>query len=263
MHEPWFYCAELRVGRSTLDPGESRHALQVLRLRPGAAVILFDGRGQVARAVIVDSEPAGGKRLRTTQRSRHAASRGAGLGPICVLDVTQVECVPPPAASLTLIVAGCKGDRLAWLIETGTELGVARFVLADFEHSVVRVGPQHVERLQPTAVAACKQCRRPWLPQILAGADLPGSIANMQRAKLLVAHLAADAQPLGAWLSAHQRLDGDLAVVIGPEGGLSHAELELLRTAGGESVRLAPYVLRIETAAVAVAAAWAAHQSAT
>lgn len=166
--------------------------------------------------------------------------------------------VARPARSLTLIVPGCKGARLDWLIEKVTELGVDRVVLAEFEHSAVHSGPQHVERLRRTAIAACKQSRRACLPAIEAGLPLAEALATVGGA-LAIAHLDAEAIWLAEWLRLPVARVPTVATVIGPEGGLSIGEVAQLRAAGGQMVRLAEHVLRIETAAVAVAANWAAQ----
>ena len=94
------------------------------------------------------------------------------------------------------------------------------------------------------------------LPEIVADVTLSQAVAKVPGAALLVAHPAADAEALGSWLSQHGRTIQHVAVVVGPEGGLSAAELELLERGGGRMVRLAQHILRVETAAIAVAAAW-------
>jgi 16S rRNA (uracil1498-N3)-methyltransferase len=160
---------------------------------------------------------------------------------------------------LTLVVPGCKGARLDWLIEKATELGVSRFILAEFERTVVHTRPQHGRKLERTAIAACKQCHRAWLPQIQSGVALGQAVQAVADAALLVAHLSGDAPPLAKWLAAHHSTTANLAVVIGPEGGLAPAELDALMAAGGQLVCLAEHTLRVETAALAVAACWAAE----
>ncbi len=249
MEPPRFYCPVFAPGLVTLDAGESRHARRSLRLRPGDDVVLFDGCGRIATGTLAGSAdvPASG----APARSR----RGDNAVRVAVTDLR--ECARP-ACSLTLLVAACKGPRLDWLVEKCTELGVSRLVLTRFEHSVVHPGPQHIARLRRTTIEACKQCGRAWLPVIDGGIALADALARVSGSTLLVAHPDADAAPLGPWIAAHQAQPGNLAVVIGPEGGLSSAELAALQSAGGQLVRLAQHTLRIETAALAVAAVWAA-----
>jgi len=249
MSEPRFYCPQLAPGLVTLDQAESQHALRSLRLRPGDQAVLFDGNGRIAHGVLQASRaaaaPAGRRR---TVRGRLTAS----------FAVERVLCEPPPGRTLTLIVAGCKGPRLTWMIEKLTELGVTTIVLAEFERSVVHPQAAHAARLRRTALEAAKQSRRAWLPQIECAATLDAALAGRRSGRLLVAHPGDEALPLATRLHAQTLTDEHVTAVVGPEGGLSDAELRALGQAGAELVRLAPTILRVETAALAVAANWAA-----
>jgi 16S rRNA (uracil1498-N3)-methyltransferase len=241
MREPWLYCPTLQPGRNVLAPSDTQHAVQSLRLHANDTVTLFDGLGRIGRAVLL-AETASSPR----------AARGRQRKPPAFL-VDTVQLAPPPPRTLTLIVPGCKGARLDWLVEKGTELGVSRFILTEFEHSVVHVGLQHVRKLARTAVEACKQSHRARLPQIEAVRTLAEAIAAVAGATLLVAHIDAHAP----WL-VEQPPTSQRAVVIGPEGGLAPAELAAVQAAGGQIVRLADHILRVETAALAAAAQWPA-----
>jgi len=245
MSQPRFYCDELTPGVITLDQAESRHALQSLRLRPGDEVIVFDGRGRLAHGILQPSDDADARRRR---RAR--------------LAVQRVLCEPPPTRTLTLIVAGCKGPRLTWMVEKLTELGTTRIVIADFERSVVHVGKTHATKLGRTAVEAAKQSQRVWLPEITCGVTLAEVIHEQDADAILIAHPAEDVPSLAARLHGPERSEQRLAAVVGPEGGLTQEEFAMLSEANGELVRLAPHILRVETAAVSIAANWAAHQRA-
>lgn len=247
MHEPWFYCPILRCGEVALDEAEQRHALQSRRLRPGDALTVFDGNGHVGQARLLPEAEA----TETGQR------RGRHRSPAAVL-VDNIVDVRRPERTLTLFVPACKGPRLDWLVEKCTELGVTRLVLTAFERSIVQIGAAHVEKLQRTAIEACKQCRRAWLPRIEAGVTLADVARPGANAALLIAHLDQAASPLGQWLHEHLSDVRNLTVVVGPEGGLAPAEVNALSSMGGQMVRLAEHVLRVETAAIAVAASWAA-----
>lgn len=252
---PRFYCPALAPGIVALAAAESRHALQSLRLRPGDALVLFDGRGGVAQATLLPDAAPPAKR-------KHA--------PAAIARVERVERAAPPARTLTLFVAGCKGARLDWLVEKCSELGVTRLVLAEFERSVVRVGAAHVEKLRRAALEACKQCGRAWLPEIEAGVSLPAAARGGLNSKtdqpsaapraLLIAQPAADAPWLADWLHQNSPASPHLAAVVGPEGGLTPGEVEMLRAAGGQIVRLAETILRVETAAISFAANWAGRE---
>lgn len=244
MSQARFYCAELTPGVITLDQAESKHALQSLRLRPGDEVILFDGYGRLAHGVLVADDEAGTRRARRLAR----------------LSVDRILCEQPPSATLTLVVAGCKGSRLAWMVEKLTELGTTRIVMAEFERSVVRVGATHADRLRRTAVEAAKQSQRVWLPEIRCGVPLAEALDGQDADAVLIAHPADEAASLSAQLHGHRLWERRLLAVVGPEGGLTDEELAMLSEAHGELVRLAPHILRVETAAVSIAANWAAHQ---
>lgn len=136
-----FHVAELRPGTVTLDAPQSRHASRVLRLRPGDAVMLFDGRGREGRGAVVES----GRRV--------------------VVDVPRVDEVPAPS---TLVVAAAvpKGRRADVMIEKLSELGVAAFQPVPFERGVrMPASPARFERI---AVESAKQCGRARVMEIRA-----------------------------------------------------------------------------------------------
>lgn len=243
MSTPWLFCPRLVEGEVELDAAEIHHAVTVRRVSLPAGVVLFDGRGMFADAVVAASAP------NQPRRSKRAAVE------VRVVASTPRR-QPTPGAALTLITAACKGPRLDWLIEKATELGVARIVLTEFERSVVRTTPAHAAKLMPTALSACKQARRAATPLIDAGVPLASAIGQVESARLLAAHLDAGAEPLAIALQqlAH---DGPACLVVGPEGGLSDEEVDVLRAARAAFVSLGPFVLRVETAAIAAASAWA------
>ncbi len=242
MSAPWFYCTPLALGVTRLDEREARHAFTVLRLEPPAAITLFDGCGRVATA--------------TLRQSADASPRRKNAVADVVIDQLTVH--PRPAPTLRLVVAACKGSRLDTLIEKGAELGVTRIELAEFERSVVHLEPRHATKLRDTALAAGKQSRNPWLPELETGVPLERALDRTAGCALLVAHPDPTAESLLSVAHALVRSARDATVVIGPEGGLAPSELAQLSSRGARRVQLAPHVLRVETAALAVAACWAA-----
>ncbi|HPC20990.1 MAG TPA: RsmE family RNA methyltransferase [Phycisphaerae bacterium] len=262
------YCPNLEPGFFRLPDSEAAHALKSRRLRAGDSVVLFNGRGAYARARLCPLgngayAPAGTREFGVpVERLKNRRA------PAVLAEVTVIEQAPPPTDTLELVVAGCKGPRLDWLVEKCTELGVTRLVLAEFERSVVRVGPTHVHNLERTAIEACKQCGRLWLPEISAGLPLSAAIghglaldrgqADSSARRMAFADPAATL-PLGRWLESAAR--GNVTVVVGPEGGLTPAEIDELSGGGAQAVRLAEHVLRVETAAIAVASVCAARLS--
>ena len=141
------------------------------------------------------------------------------------------------------------------MIEKCTELGVATLVLCRFARSVQRPAAVQPDRLRRIAIEACKQARRATLPDLRQADDPQAALREASCARQLVAHRCPQARPIGELLG-QPPTPGALSVVIGPEGGLSDAELHALMEQGAIPVDLGPYVLRIETAAVAVAALW-------
>jgi 16S rRNA (uracil1498-N3)-methyltransferase len=256
MGVPRFYCPGLRAGLVALPEAEVRHAVRSRRLRPGDSIQLFDGQGGLAHGTLISV--------------RNRASRRRADASAVAADVRQVERFAPPRRSLTVVVAACKGRRLDFLVEKCTELGVACLVFAEFARSVVHLDASSASGLQRTAIEACKQAGRLWLPRIETGrrlkevipqavsaAAVSAAVAPPALGELLVAHPAPDAVGVGQYL-AGRALPEQLTAVVGPEGGLTEEELAHLEAAGATRVRLAAHILRVETAAAALAAAWAA-----
>jgi 16S rRNA (uracil1498-N3)-methyltransferase len=141
-----------------------------------------------------------------------------------------------------------KGDRADFLIEKLTELGVTDFVPLRTERSVVQPRESKLERLQRTVIEASKQCGRNVLMQVhpltewseyCRRKDLP--------ARKLLAHPGGDTP-------AESTSSGDVCVAVGPEGGFTDEEVKAAKEAGWQIVSLGPRVLRVETAAIALAA---------
>ncbi|SNS95013.1 16S rRNA (uracil1498-N3)-methyltransferase [Geodermatophilus pulveris] len=220
--------AELLVGGS-----EGRHAVDVLRLTPGERVRVGDGRGTVAEGEVAAAGPEG---LRVRVTARHE--------------------VPPRALELVLVQALPKGERGPLAVELATELGVDRIVPWAASRCVTRWredrAAKGVAKWRAAARAASKQSRRPRVPEVtdvMTTRQVCGELAELDVA--LVLHEQAR-HPLA-------RVDlpssGSVAVVVGPEGGLSDGEVVALNAAGARPVRLGPEVLRTSTAGAAALAA--------
>jgi 16S rRNA (uracil1498-N3)-methyltransferase len=189
------------------DEAAVHHLRRVLRLRDGAVVSVTDGAG----------------RWRPCRLNRGVLEAD---GVIATVD--------PPATPVTVAVAPPKGERLEWLVQKCTEVGVDELVLLVAERSVVRWdadrAARQLERLRRVAAEAALQSRRVWLPTVTG----PVSASK-------VLPTAAAAEPGGRPVGP-----ADAVVAIGPEGGWSPGEL----AAAADHVSLGDTVLRVETAAV-------------
>lgn len=227
MSDRFYVSSPLAPGPVVLDGPEAHHLAGVCRVRPGDAVCLFNGAGHEYPARIA----AVSKRTVT-------------------LEVLGVE-TPPRELGFRLEVAAPlpKGDRAQFLVEKLTELGATRYVPLLTERSVVQPRESKRDKLERWVIEASKQCGRNILMEIgmpapwasyAAGADLPP-----QR---LVAHVGAElnSERLG-------RAAG-IAVAVGPEGGFTDPEIAAARAAGWQVIGLGPRVLRVETAAMTLAA---------
>lgn len=269
MRIPRVYSTNIHPGLHALDPDEARHLAVVLRRGPGAEVEVFDGRGTIGRAVL-----AFGESSRGAKRGKQPAATDRAWS----VDVRHVWQVPLPTPRLTILVATPKGERLDWMVEKCTELGLHRLQLTQFERSVARAEGSKLNRILRTAVESAKQCGSPWIP-LIGASSLPTSPAEFavvngshptgagvasgspRGSTLLIAHPGSCARPVLHALAPCAMAQRDATIVIGPEGGLTDRELAQLREQGAVEVRLADTILRVETAAVTVAAVWAASNS--
>lgn len=231
MSERFFLDTAPEAGRAELSGDEARHLARVLRAKVGDTVSVFDGRG------------------------REWPARVAALGRDRVgLDLGPVVEVAPPSRALTLAVALPKGDRQKWMVEKLTELGCARLVPLVTTRGVAEATPAAVQRLTRSVVEACKQCGRNTLLEIGSPLTVAEVLTGRDTATLA---LVADpgGEPLGSAVTGHA---GHVLALVGPEGGFTAEELETAATAGCRRVSLGPHVLRVETAAIALAAGiWA------
>lgn len=228
----------VRVGDTvTVTGDEARHAVVVRRLREGERVVLVDGAGTAATGSVT------------------ATSKAA-----LEVAVEEVATAPRPGPTVTVVQAIPKGERAELAVEVLTEVGVDRIVPWAAERSVgVWRGERAAKSLakwRTTAREAGKQARRAWLPEVTEQMTTAEVAALLQEADLAVVLHEAASAPLAAL-----PLDGvgSVVVVVGPEGGLSEAELAVF--AHAHVVRLGDTVLRTSTAGLAAVAALLARTS--
>jgi 16S rRNA (uracil1498-N3)-methyltransferase len=233
-----------------LPPGAARH-VQVLRLQPGDGITLFHG-GQGA-------DSPGGEFDATVLRMGRSDVR---------VQVGAHHAIEREAPRAVHLLAGIiANERMDWLVEKATELGVASITPLLAERSVLRLRGERAEKKlahwQAVAVAACEQCGRNRVPVVHDAIDLAGWLRAQEP---LPAPLPAPLPTPGTRLllslragpgPPHAAAAGTGAVVFlsGPEGGLSAAEEDLALAQGFAPVTLGPRVLRAETAPLAALAA--------
>jgi len=220
-------------GRAALRGSEAHHLRNVLRAEPGRIVELIDGSGCVWRAVVDKCTDSG-------------------------VDLCKVELLETPtaAARLGLIQSLCKADKLEWILEKCTEIGIDDIYLLEAARSVVRIPRERLDskmnRWEKIILAAAKQSRRSTLPVL----HPPSSLSFLCR------ELPAGLKIL---LSENERCTGLKSILrsatwqqavfcIGPEGGWTEAEHREFVDSGFQSASLGSQILRTETAALVVAA---------
>jgi len=235
--------------RIELPAAAALHLTRVLRLRHGASLTVFDGQGGEFAATL------------------HLGSRGAAA--VEVKEHRVIEQESP--LRITLLQGLARGERMDWVIQKATELGVAAIIPVASQRSVVQLeaerGDRRLQHWRAVAAAACEQCGRNTLPRIdaprdfsdalAAVADLPLRLllepgAGRRMSEVVLGKVVPHAE------SRNRETVGEpvaLALLVGPEGGWDESEIALAGQAGCTAVRLGPRVLRTETAGLAALAA--------
>jgi 16S rRNA (uracil1498-N3)-methyltransferase len=233
---PRFYCPPpLPFGGSfDLPPDAAHHAARVLRLREGNRVEIFDGLGNECHGVIAE---LGGKR-------------------VVVGEITAVNADRESPLPVMLAQALSSSEKMDWVIQKATELGVAEIQPLDTERSVARLSAERaakrLEHWRQVAISACEQCGRNRLPEIHAPLDI---MAWLQQTKELPATKLMLLPQGAASLHGREKPQGEVVLLIGAEGGFTQAESDSALRCGFSPIRLGARVLRTETAAVAGLAA--------
>ncbi len=233
MNLPRFYCREALSPGAHVELPEpvARHAVRVLRLPPGAPMILFDGRG--------GQYPA---RIERIERDRVYAELSAW---------EDAECESPLA--ITLVQALQAGDKMDFTIQKAVELGVRDIVPVESRRSVLRLAGERaakrVAHWQGVVASACEQCGRNQVPLVAPVEKLESWLSRPANGVL---RLMLDPEAETSFASI--RPEGVVQLLIGAEGGLDPQEMVAARQAGFRGVRLGPRVLRTETAGLAALA---------
>lgn len=213
------------------------HVAKVLRARAGDPLILFNGDGREFDGVI---EAVRGSRVSAAVGDGRSVDRESPLA------ITLVQCVP-------------RGDRMDFIVQKATELGVARIVPVLSQRSVVRLDPAQAQakalHWRAVAVSACEQCGRNRLPGIEVAQPLLNHLGEEAPGDGPRLVFEPDAAPWPRTVAPDAA--GETAacpgahIAVGPEGGFAPDELEAFRVAGYSRVGLGPRILRAETAAIA------------
>lgn len=240
------YPHAVQPGQALVLPAAASRHVQVLRLQPGDALTLFG-----------DPVRGGEWGATVTSIGRHSVTVQVG-------EHRPIE--REMARALHLAVGMPANERMDWLVEKTTELGVASIQPLLTARSVLRLhgerAAKKVAHWQAVAVAACEQCggnRVPIVHPVLTLQDWLARLTPAGQAEVRAwLSLAEDAMPVARWTTASASV---ARVVIGPEGGLTPQEETTLRTLGWHPVSLGPRVLRSETAAVALLSVVAASRA--
>jgi len=223
----------LATGRELrLATAAAAHVSRVLRLGVGDELTLFDGSGSEYSAAIIES---GGTTLRVRVGAQRSIDRESPL-------------------RITLVQGISRGERMDWVVQKATELGVAAIVPVTTERSVVKLDAKQAQKKsdhwRAIAISACEQCGRNRLPELAPPAAFERWLAEAPRDGTRV---LLDSRANAGLSSIGQ--SSAVTLLIGPEGGLAPQERETAAKSGFEPVRLGPRILRTETAAIAAISA--------
>jgi 16S rRNA (uracil1498-N3)-methyltransferase len=215
---------------------EGHHAAAVRRMRVGEAIALTNGRGLKASGVVRSVAP---KQL--------------------TVAVHSVETIESPVVSFTLVQAVAKGDRDELAVQAATELGAGKVVPWQADRSISKWDgkeEKNRERWQQIVDEAAKQALRPWFPpvnQVQSSKSLAKQIAESAGTFLVL-----DPTAVMSLNQVELSKSGEVALIVGPEGGITEAELALFETAGAKRVHLGSGILRTSTAGMAAISVLAA-----
>lgn len=216
----------------TLNDGAARHIAQVLRLRPGATLSLFNGNGHDYKARLLNC-------------NKHAV----------VVEITATsDLEPPPPISFMLAQGISKMERMDYALQKAVELGISSFIPLFTQRTVVKLRGERLERRlehwRKIAISACEQSGRKYLPTIEPAMQLHDWLSMSHHGHNLILEPLAR-QTLSTLPCPTQAVQ----LLVGPEGGWSNDEIKLAQSSGFTAIRLGPRILRTETAPIATLAA--------
>jgi len=218
-----FYCPTIKDGTNFLDQEESHHCARVLRKKTGNLIQITDGLGKLYEAEL-------------TSIDSHK----------CTFDIRSVEFVEKPGYSIRIAIAPTKNtDRMEWFVEKAVEIGIDQihFIKTEFsERKVI-----NVERMRKKVISAMKQSERAYLPIISDVVKLERLLNSSTEEHKFLAHLENTKTP---YLKEASTPGGDYLILIGPEGGFSLQEIQMIKNKGFHTIKIGDYRLRTETAGI-------------
>lgn len=224
-----FFIPQLYADEMTINGVDAKHISKVLRMRSGdkLQIVSDDGVTALAEITAVSSDTVTVKCLEKLSESHE------------------------PSVRITLAQGLAKGEKMDFIIQKAVELGVYEIVPVAMEHSVVKLdgakAAKKVERWQKIAEAAAKQSKRDIIPRVQPVQNMAEMLQNNNLPNKIIAYECEDRLGLKTALRKSPQPD-ELLLIIGPEGGISEAELEQARRANAAAVSLGKRILRAETA---------------
>jgi len=238
MHRFYVSPEDWSPGALRLAGSEAHHAREVLRMKVGEKLVVFNGRGREITAEIVD----------------------LGADQIGLRKLHEAE-TPPLQCRIVLGQAIPKGKNMDLIVQKAVEIGAAEIAPIISDRTIVHVdsesAAQKQSRWQQIAIEAAKQCGQNWLPHVHGPrklSELFSTAADESFDLQLIGSLQPGArhlkEVLADYSSEHQHRPQSVLMLVGPEGDFTPAELELARRHGCRPITLGPVILRVETAAI-------------
>jgi 16S rRNA (uracil1498-N3)-methyltransferase len=223
LYEP----AEFKSNTTISLSEEAHHILfRVLRKETGESIVLLNGNGQIAQATISQLDKKNGSAT-----------------------IESISLAQPPKLEIQLFIGSLKGEKLSYVVQKATELGVSEISIFQSEHSIAVKSESFIDKTNKVAIEAIRQSGNPFLPKIKHLKSLHEAKKQSTATHLNI--VMDETETVSAQKILKNPALASVSLFVGPEGGFSSQERELFRTWNCEFIRIAPYILRADTAAIA------------